>query len=188
MGTTPCFCSDWEPMSEVVLVALISSGSAVLAAVVTHLFAARATSKQAQVDAEREARIWRRDQEEVTRERTEKLVRELWSWTLQAQARMIDLLEDRAQDMKLPLPGHESSAAHAAAQAYAVSLLGMTEVQPTAKAFYIATATTEAFLQEGHDARELRVREWRDTFSALEAAVSKQVPSLRVELRPSTAK
>lgn len=168
-------------MSEVVLVALISSGSAILAAIVTHFFATRSAAKQAHIDAEREALAWARSQDAANTEKTEKLVRELWSWALQAQARIIDALAARHTAKTGLQSDHSLSATHAAAQAYAVSLLGMSDVQSTAKAFYLATATTEAFLREGSDQRELRVSEWREAFNALEVAVSKLVPALRVE-------
>ena len=186
-------------MNDVVFVALISAGSAIVTALATQFLAARAASRSANRVEQREARQWQRTeesrQEELRRsdarealewERSEALrnqalqdarLRELWGHVLAARWQVLDMLA------QLPVTNRPSPAAapasserlpeHAAGQAYCVALIGLAAVRPSAKAFYVATSNVQrAMLSVDESAIHEAVGEWSDSYKALEICVA----------------
>lgn len=160
-------------MTEVVWVALISAGTALVTALLTQLLATRAAHKQADRADKREALQWQRSealrreelqrkdaQDTLTWERADELrkqalhdarLRELWGHVLTARWQVMDSLERVSVKGKaLPKSADVSAAASstsAAAQAYAAALLGLAAVRPSAKEFYAATVTLDFALR-----------------------------------------
>ncbi|MBX3654159.1 MAG: hypothetical protein KIS62_12270 [Ramlibacter sp.] len=172
-------------MTEVVWVALISAGTALVTALLTQLLATRAASKQADRAERREALQWQRSEalrlqelqrSEAHRQRElhEARLREFWAHVLRTQDRIRDALDYRVENMNSPAPGAEDSAASACALAYAVALIGLPGVRELAKSFYLATARAEMAIVYEQDVKGDSVRAWRDCFDELESAVARE--------------
>jgi hypothetical protein len=171
------------PMSDIVLVALISAGGAVAVALMTQFLATRAASRQADRRERQEERHWQRSEavRKEVRDRAEAArlqalrddrLRELWGHVLTARWLMLDRVERSAIAKSEHVPGVESPAS-AAAQAYAVALLGLVAVRPAAAAFYEATAKLQLALQAGDDVKLKNLpAEWNQSFKALENGIA----------------
>ncbi|WOI47727.1 hypothetical protein [Acidovorax sp. BLS4] len=175
-------------MNDVVWVALISAGAALVTALVTQLLATRAAGKSADRAEKREALQWQRTEalrlEEFQRkeaQRREELqnarLRELWGYVLTVRWQVLDALQ------RMPVKGQpapksapvsaEAMPAHAAGQAYSVALTGLAAVRPSAKAFYIATASVQQeLLAFDDDAMHVASAAWKDAYEALEMSVA----------------
>lgn len=186
-------------MTEVVWVAFVSAGSAIAVALMTQFLATRAASTSADRADKREALQWQRTealrladlarndaQAALAWERSEALrlqalhdarLRELWGHVLVARWQMLDALERVPVQgrPKRDLPEISSAAlpASAAAQAYAVALLGLAGVRPGAKAFYLATSELQlAMLAADEERMKGVVSRWSDSFKTLEDNVA----------------
>jgi hypothetical protein len=188
-------------MTEVVWVALISSGCAIVVALLTQLLATRAASKLADRTDRREEKQWQRTEasrrEDMARsdqeaalawQRAEALrkqalfnerLRQLWGFVVDVRWQVHDALE------RMPKQGQPAAAQHpavsaarlptvAAGQAYAVALLWLTALRPAARAFYKATNDLElAMLERDGGQQALRAASvWNDSYKALEDAVT----------------
>lgn len=178
-------------MTDVVWVAFISAGAALVTALATQFLATRAASKQSDRAEKREALQWQRSEalrrEELQHQtemdalewtRAEGLrrraahearLKDLWLSLLETQNRMVDSLS-KAGRGKLSIPA-EQSATSAAAHVYAVALLGLPAMRQQGKAFYEATAKCEMAISDGLLHQTDVVRTWRVACDALEAAV-----------------
>lgn len=165
-------------MNEVVWVALISGGSTLAAAVATQFLVARAAAKHAERTQKHEALEWLRSEAKRSREVHEARLQEFWGLILSAQNRVVDLQAMSLQAKQL-VPASES-ASSAAAQAYAIALLGLVALRPLAKDFYHATALVQMKINFEKDSSEA-IRGWRKCFEALEVAVAKEVPGFENE-------
>lgn len=160
-------------MTEIVWVALISSGSAILVALMTQFLAMRAADIQASHRARQEEVLWQRTEAKALRELHDARLRELWSFALQAQNRVRDMLDMHVESLPQsnrpqPIPEAALSATSAAGQAYAVALTGLPEVRPQAKAFYKRTAEVEYQLRYHKQPDGNAVLAWRKSFDELE--------------------
>lgn len=178
-------------MTDVVWVALISAGAALVTAVVTQSLATRAASKQSDRAEKREALQWQRSEalrreefqhqaekdalewaraEDVRRRAAhEARLKDLWLSLLETQNRMVDSLS-KAGSGKLAIPAEES-ASSSAAHVYAIALLGLPDLRQLGKDFYLATAHCQMAIDEGLLSKQEVVRAWRVSCDALEAAV-----------------
>ena len=73
------------------------------------------------------------------------------------------------------------SATGAAAEAYAVALLGLAGVRQPAKEFYLATATVEFALEANSADSSNLIAAWRAAFEKLEAAVVQEADGLQAQ-------
>ena len=160
-------------MNEVVWVALISGGSTLAASLATQFLVTRAAAKQAARAEMHEALKWRRYEGKQSRERNEARLREFWEAVLAAQNRILDH-QARSRFSKGLGPASDS-AASAAAQAYAIALLGFEKLRPLAKDFYNSTALVQMNLDFGKSDTEAMTH-WRENFEALEDVVAKFLP------------
>ena len=186
-------------MSDVVLVAAISAGAALATALLTQYLATRAANRSADRADKREALQWQRTEalrlEELQRKQAEAemarlrqqadkqqeqlqaRLRELWTHVLTARWQVEDAL-GRVPVQGKATPKAEALSAehlpvHAAGRAYSVALLGLADVRPTAKAFYMATSQLQsAFSVVDADRLEAAGRAWSNAYAELEAAVS----------------
>ena len=181
-------------MTELVWVALISAGAALVTALLTQFLATRAASRSADRADKREALQWQRNEtlrlEELARQdaqRRQELhdarLRELWGHVLVARWQMMDALE------RVPVrgrpdrkPGDVSAQAlptTAAAHAYAVALLGLASVRAQARDFHAATMHLQKALQfagDDWDAAQKNMMSaagvWNEAYKALEISVA----------------
>jgi hypothetical protein len=154
----------------------------------THFLATRAASRQADRQERQEERRWQRseavrkevrDREEAARLQAlrDDRLRDLWGHVLKARWLMLDWMErwvtkSPASPIFEHVPGAESPAS-AAAQAYAVALLGLVAVRPAAAAYYEATAKLQLALQAGDGAKLKNLpAEWNQSFKALEDGIA----------------
>ncbi|MGP1683684.1 MAG: hypothetical protein ACTS8S_15310 [Giesbergeria sp.] len=165
-------------MTEIVWVAFISAGGTLFGAIAAQLVSIRAAAKQAERTVQQEALQWERSETKRRRELHESRLREFWSWVLQAQNRVVDI-QRTPIDSEQKVPAAESPAS-AAAQAYAIALLGLVSVRSLAKDFYHATALVQMHLEVQSDKHSDSVRAWRDCFDALEVAVAKELPAVEI--------
>lgn len=168
-------------MTEVVWVALISAGGAVIAALATQILIARAAAQGAGRLVDKEARDWQRSEMRRREELHDERLREFWAQVLLAQTRMINsVLQMRSG--KAPMTAFESSAPAAAAEAYSIALLGLVTVRAHAKNFYNATADVHNKMDELHlSTQKGRAEEldspmtaWRKSFDALELVMHQE--------------
>lgn len=166
--------------SDVVWVALISSGGAFVAAIATQLLAMRAAAKLAARTERQEALQWQRSEAKRIREQHEARLRELWAHVLRVQNQIRDSLDARtaAGGSQTPIPAASNSAASAAAQAYCVALIGLPGVRALAKDFYQATAKAEMMILYESELIAEGVAAWRDSLNLLEAAVMQESSAL----------
>ena len=169
-------------MNEIVWVALISAGGALVAALMTQILATSAATKQADRTAQQEVLQWQRSEAIRKRELHEARLRELWVHVLRAQNLIRDELDLRELGVgrKAPRPAESDSAASAAAQAYCVALIGLHGVQPLAKDFYQATAKAEMAIRYEPELSADAVTAWRGSLNKLEAAVMDESKSLQI--------
>ena len=175
-------------MTEVVWVALISAGTALVTALLTQILSTRAASKQADRTTQREALQWQRTealrQEELERKEAQRLqdlqdvrLRELWGHVLTVRWQVHDALET------VPVKGRPAAKsagvsaatlpAHAAGQAYSVALIGLAALRPSAKAFYVATSKVQfALLSADEEALNASTDEWNKAYKAIESSVA----------------
>lgn len=185
-------------MNDVVWVALVSAGGVMGAAIAAQLLAARVASRSADRTDQREALQWQRSEarrlEDVQRQDAQAALaweradmqrkqdvhdarlRELWGHVLVARWQMLDALERvPVQGSRKPKSADVSAVvlpSTAAAQAYAVALIGTAAVRPSARAFYLATSQLQLALQsdDGEQMKDL-ASEWSASYKALEDAV-----------------
>lgn len=167
-------------MTDVVWVALISAGAALVTALATQYLATRAASKQADRADKREALQWQRTEalrrEELQHQGAQRALEQrradleaVWAHALQARARLADLLDSGRWVRSSPLG---ESATGAAAAAYAVALVGLPGVRSAAKVFYEATAKLEGAGED--DARVMNAsKSWGAAFKVLEETVAR---------------
>lgn len=195
-------------MNDVVFVSLISAGGAIAVALTTQFLAARVASKSADRAERREAQQWQRTEDlrrveldhqsrqaelAWTRQEAQRLqelhdarLGELWVHVLNAQNRMLDALKERAKRPppaglgSVQEPPSEHSSPSAAAHAYAVALVGLPEVRPAAKAFYLATAKAHYSVHYDADFDNEIVKTWRASLDALEATIVESAAVKRV--------
>lgn len=162
--------------NDVVWVALISAGGALIAAITTQFLSMKAAAKQAARTERQEALQWQRSEAKRIREQHEARLRELWAHVLLAQNRIRDALDVRSASAHLTTqaPVASESAASAAAHAYSVALIGLPEVRQLAKDFYQATARAELKIWYEEKLDGGVVAAWRDALNELEAAVMKE--------------
>lgn len=191
---------------EVLWVALISAGAAVVVALMTQLLATRAASKQSDRLERREALQWQRSeairQEALAREAMlatqaralaeaqrlqalhEAQLQALWGYVLASRWQMLDALE------RVPVQGRPAQPAitisssllpaNAAGQAYGAALLDLVAVRPAAKAFYLATSKLQLALQAGDESAVwVAVAEWQVSYASLEQGVADLADSWR---------
>lgn len=193
-------------MSEVVWVALISAGAALVTALATQYLATRAASKQTDRADKREALQWQRTevsrQEALAREAKlaaqalaldeaqrlralhEAQLKQLWGHVLAARWQMMDALERVPVEGQEPQTGSAVSAsvlpANAAGQAYAAALLDLAAVRPAVRAFYVATSKLQAALQGVDQAAMLAASQaWSASYESLEQSVADLADSWR---------
>lgn len=193
-------------MTDVVWVAFISAGAALITALVTQLLATTAATRHADRAEKREALNWQRSEEirreDVQREAHERAaerkrvdmqkqqdlldarLRELWEHALTARWRVLSLGERAVETMrsdgsaKQRLPP-ESLPATAAEQAYAVALLGLTSLRPFAKDFYEVTTILQLALDNLNTTKlSSQTLAFAQSFQALEKAVAEQANGL----------
>jgi hypothetical protein len=161
--------------NDVVWVALISAGGALVAAITTQFLAMKAAARQATRTERQEALQWQRSEAKRIREQHEARLRELWAHVLLAQNRIRDALDARSaansQKNSTPIPSAADSAASAAAQAYSVALIGLPSVRAFAKDFYATTARAEMLILYESELIGDGVAAWRTSLLKLEAAV-----------------
>ena len=187
-------------MTDIVWVAVISAGAALVTALVTQYLATLAANKQADRSERREATQWERTEalrrEEIQRkeaqealawERSEALrkqelhdarLRELWGFALEANWRIWDLFDIvQAKDLPEKVASGSVSAArmpiHAAGQAYGVALLWLTALRPEAKAFYLATLKFQKAIYAADGEQMMASMDaWNKAFRMLEVAIT----------------
>ncbi len=167
--------------NELVWVALISAGGALVAALMTQILATSAAAKLADRTAQTEALQWQRSEAKRMCELREARLRELWAHVLRAQNLIRDELDLRTAGASpiAPRPAESDSAASAAAQAYCVALIGLHDVRPLAKDFYQATARAEMVIRYEKNLSADAVTAWRDVLNQLELAVMDASKSLQ---------
>jgi len=186
-------------MSDVVWVAVISAGAALITALLTQRLATSAANKQADRSERREAVQWERTEalrrEEIQRkaaqdalawEQAEALrkqelhdarLRELWSSVLEARWQMLDMLERAAgkggPTQAVPAVSAAQMPTHAAGQAYGVALLWLTALRPVAREFYKATSDFQIAMC-GADSKRMEdaAQAWNTAYKTLEVAVT----------------
>jgi len=185
-------------MTDVVSVAFISAGAALVTALVTQYLATRAASKQADRADRREALQWQRSEalrlEELARETARQKkelqdahLRELWGHVLDVRWQILDTLE-RVPTKDRPKPkssdvSAQSTPVHAAGKAYSVALISLAAVRPSAKAFYAATGSVQLALQSSDgDAMGQAVGEWNNAYKALENSVIALTEGLHADM------
>ena len=156
-------------MNDVVWVSLISAGGAVVAALTAQFLAMKAAARQAARTEQQEALQWQRSEAKRMQECQDARLREFWSLVLLSQSRIADCIPSPAGVIReIPIA---DSAVGAAAQAYAVALIGLPGVRQLAKEFYLATARVHAMLEVGEIKNPDHVVAWKVCFESLEAAV-----------------
>ena len=169
-------------MTDVVWVACISAGAALVTAALTLCLAMSAARRQAQRADQREALQWQRAQAQRQQEVHDARLRELWGHVLVARWQMLDALERvPVQGRPARKPGDVSAQAlpaTAAAHAYAVALLGLAPVRAQARDFHAATMRLQVALRfdgddwDGAQARMVSAAgAWHEAYKALEVAV-----------------
>ena len=179
-----------ERMSEVVWVACISAGAALVTALVTQFLATRAASKSADRAERKEALQWQRNEairhEELERKRTQDALenrdaqlRELWSHVLDARWQVLNGLEalpirGRPATAKVLASSAEFLPEHAAGKAYSVALLGLAALRPSARAFYQATSRVQLALLSNSPADDMTeaAQAWSVAYKSLEDSVA----------------
>lgn len=169
-------------MNDVVWVALISSGGAVLAAVMTQFLGMKTAARQAARTERKEELQWLRSEASKTRDLRLDRLREFWSHILVTQERMMRAVSLRAHSQG-PIDSAEKPpdrAAFSAAQAYCVALLYLPDVRDSAKEFYRATASAEMELLDSMtvDQGGGKSSTWRNAFDRLEVVVMEQSDEL----------
>jgi len=187
-------------MNDVVLVALISAGVALITSLLTQILSALTANKAADRAEKREALLWERNeairQEDMRRndsqaalawERSEALriqehhearVQELWGHVLKARGQMQEVLEKLMEPEGRYQSAAEKAASlqpsNAAAHAYSVALLGLESIRPTARAFYMATLDLQISIIALAEKPELQkiMATYSQAFSALERQIS----------------
>jgi hypothetical protein len=158
-------------MSELVMVALISAGSAVVVALMTQFLATQAASRQADREAQKEALQWRRSEARRMQALHEARLRELFGQALLARWRILDLLAKSSQS---PASATES-AASAAGQAYAVALLELPGLRQPTKDYYFAVSEAQVQLMypsaDDQAARGEALSSFSVAFKKLEEAI-----------------
>lgn len=160
-------------MTELVWVALISAGAALVTALLTQFLATRAASKQADRADKREALQWQRT--EASRQLAYRTAqgREFWALVLASRRGMANRMRlgPGAWVPDAPAP----SPADVAAQAYAVALFGLPDAAAPAKDFYMASADLEDHIAQETDLQTLHVLvaldAWSGAFVRLEQAL-----------------
>lgn len=159
-------------MTDTFWASMIAASAALLGSLITQLVAARSASKLARQAAENEALQWRRSESKREREWRQGELRALWSHALQARTRMADNLAKGTWGQGEDFAG---SATGAAAQVYAVALVGLPGVREAAKVFYVATTKLDAALTEAEKMEAAKA--WRVAFDGLEEAVIRMADS-----------
>ena len=168
-------------MTEVVWVALISAGGAVIAALATQILIARAAGQAASRAVEKEARDWQRSESRRREELHDERLREFWARVLLSQTRVINGLIELTNN-RPPMPKFEVSGASAAGEAYSIALLGLVRIRPHARDFYNATATVQRLMEDCANSRvpentkrlDSVMDSWRASFNALEAVIQQE--------------
>ena len=169
-------------MSDIVWVACISAGGALVAAITSQWLGREAAAKQAARTAQLEALQWQRSEAKRLREQREAGLRELWAHVLRAQGLVRDAIDSHSAVQRLQghTPDAAGSAASAAAQAYAVALLCLPGVLPLAKDFYQATAKADVMLRYEKELVSEVLSAWRESVNKLEQAVMDAAQVLQV--------
>ena len=170
-------------MSEVVWVACISAGAALVTALVTQFLATRAASKSAGRAERKEALQWQRNEairhEELERKRTQDALenrdaqlRELWSHVLDGLEALP--IRGRPATAKVLASSAEFLPEHAAGKAYSVALLGLAALRPSARAFYQATSRVQLALLSNSPADDMTeaAQAWSVAYKSLEDSVA----------------
>ncbi len=178
-------------MSEVVWVALISSGSAVAVALLTQYLSAKALQNQAATQTGRDEAQWRRTEVKELREALQQTLRQVWNQVVLTQVRLADGM-NHPERYKIAaggqvLPTAETASA-AAAEALALALIGAPQIRREVESFHQATVTVEGEISDGklhhRDASPNEsLTRWQAARIELEAVISAQAQRL---LQPST--
>jgi hypothetical protein len=166
-------------MTDVVLVALISAGAAVVVALMTQFLTMKAADRQAGRLEGLEALRWKNNEASRAVERRRADLQALWAAVLESRYRLSDQLDNGSvQRGDRPLA---ESGAGAAARAYAVALVGLPDVREQAKAYYEAVARLEAAKV---DSVALQcVEEWGKAYRALEEVFIKAAEQAPVSVQ-----
>ncbi|MDR1889626.1 MAG: hypothetical protein LBQ81_09665 [Zoogloeaceae bacterium] len=184
-------------MNDLIYVALIGAGSGLLGAFITQRLANKAELARSENQSRLQAVEWQRREtsrkaaaeedrarETAAWERGEALrksaaraahLRELWGHVLTAHAQVLALQNqvlDQAPQRSL-FASVATWPSAAAAQAYAVALIGLTDARVSAKAFYKATVKAQfALMASGGKPDGDLACEWRQAFRDLEDCVA----------------
>lgn len=163
-------------MTDLVWVAIISAGAALVTALLTQCLAILGAHIQARRSDKREALQWQRTEASRLRAYRSEQGRELWALALASRRSMEARMR---QGPGAWVPGVAApSPADAAAQAYAVALFGLPDAAAAAAAardFYRASADLEARIAQESDLQALHVlvalEAWSKAFARLEQAL-----------------
>ena len=160
-------------MNDLVWVAIISAGAALVTALLTQCLAILGAHIQARRSDKREALQWQRTEASRLRAYRSEQGRELWALALASRRSMEARMR---QGPGAWVPGVAApSPADAAAQAYAVALFGLPDAAAAARDFYRASADLEARIAQESDLQALHVlvalEAWSKAFARLEQAL-----------------
>jgi len=166
---------------EVVLVAIISAGSAVAVALMTQYLATRAADRQAGRQERLEQQRWQHTEASRVVERQRADLQALWAAVLETRHRISNQLDAGAVHRgSLSL---EESASGAAARVYAVALVGLPGAREQARAFYDVVAKMEAAKTDEEALASSGA--WGPAYRAIEEAVQQLADRLVVSSPPS---
>lgn len=161
-------------MSDVVSVALISAGGAIVAALMTQLFAMRSAMKQAERAIAQEHLQWQRNESIRRRKEYEDKIQEFWQTVLSAQIRVVDVAYAKERTARFS----DDAIAPIAAKAYAIAIISVPALRQVSQEFLQACTVLDIHLYEKKREQSAIVAEWKVSFAKVEVAIIAEVDAL----------